>query len=103
MQNDPQPTAAAKARQIPRKRERLRAFVALTQEKVVWIGIFLLIASWMMPPWVERRDGEFYGFHCALSHPYHDRESIDFGRLALIDLTILTLAAGAAWQLRKRT
>ena len=73
-------------------------------------GLGLLMLSWLFPPWQMEVSAanhwEDVGFHCFLvklpylgmSHPGH---RIDFGRLILMDLSIVAMTAGAVLVLRQ--
>ena len=77
----------------------------------MWVGIGLLVLSWIFPPWraAQLYDGrpvkvEDIGFHSIFSRlpTYGDNKSfrVDYGRLALIDMCLVAVAAGATLSLR---
>jgi hypothetical protein len=75
----------------------------------MWVGIVLLVGSWLCPPWQETyfSDGEEWrtqprGFHFIFNEFDHNEPPLDEMRLLLIDLSIALLTAGAMATLTQR-
>ena len=68
----------------------------------MWLGILLLVVSWLYPPWVSRPYGANWspkwGF---IFDPYMDDETIDYARLTAIDAVIIIFIAGTLVTLRQ--
>lgn len=75
----------------------------------MWIGIALLVASWLFPPWtvISGNQTLYTGFASIFSGPPLSDvsgfvSSIDYTKLAFIDISILVVAVGGMVSFRRR-
>jgi hypothetical protein len=87
------------------------------QTVVVWIGLVLLIASWLYPPWVQAPGYERHtlpsgrsfeltitphhvdGFYCIFD-PWNTSMRLDWMRLLVVDLIVVAIIGGLLFTFR---